>query len=81
MTGLSEIFSVPGGVAKAVLDGPESFLGRHLVGEDPIPPERLWKRLYNTVLHSKPTGLAVDLHQRCRRCAVGYFLIEQFRVG
>jgi L-alanine-DL-glutamate epimerase-like enolase superfamily enzyme len=56
LTGLSEIFSVPGGVAKAVLDGPESFLGRHLVGEDPIPPERLWKRLYNTVLHSNRRG-------------------------
>jgi L-alanine-DL-glutamate epimerase-like enolase superfamily enzyme len=56
ITGLSEIFSVPAGVAKAVLDGPESFLGRHLVGEDPLPPERLWKRLYNTVLHSNRRG-------------------------
>ena len=81
MTGLSEIFSVPGGVAKAVLDGPESFLGRHLVGEDPISLERLWKRLYNTVFHSKPTGLADDLQWRRRRRFVGYFLIEQFRVG
>jgi L-alanine-DL-glutamate epimerase-like enolase superfamily enzyme len=56
ITGLSEIFSVPGGVAKAVLDGPDSFLGRHLVGEDPLPPERLWKRLYDTVLHSNRRG-------------------------
>jgi L-alanine-DL-glutamate epimerase-like enolase superfamily enzyme len=56
ITGLSEIFSVPAGVAKAVLDGPDSFLGRHLVAEDPIPPERLWKRLYNTVLHSNRRG-------------------------
>ena len=48
VTGLSEIFSVPAGVAKSVLDGPESFLGRHLVGADPIPPERLWKRLYTS---------------------------------
>ena len=56
VSGLSEIFSVPAGVAKSVLDGPESFLGRHLVGEDPIPPERLWKRLYDTVLHSNRRG-------------------------
>jgi L-alanine-DL-glutamate epimerase-like enolase superfamily enzyme len=56
ITGLSEIFSVPAGVAKAVLDGPDSFLGRHLVAEDPMPPERLWKRLYNTVLHSNRRG-------------------------
>jgi len=56
LTGFSEIFSVPAGVAKAVLDGPHSFLGRHLVGEDPIPPERLWKHLYNTILHSNRRG-------------------------
>jgi L-alanine-DL-glutamate epimerase-like enolase superfamily enzyme len=56
VSGLSEIFSVPAGVAKAVLHGPESFLGRHLVGEDPLPPERLWKRLYDTVLHSNRRG-------------------------
>jgi L-alanine-DL-glutamate epimerase-like enolase superfamily enzyme len=30
LTGLSEIFSVPGVVAKAVLDGPDSLLGRAL---------------------------------------------------
>jgi L-alanine-DL-glutamate epimerase-like enolase superfamily enzyme len=56
LSGLSEIFSVPAGVAKTVLDGPKSFLGRYLVGEDPIPPDRLWKRLYNTVLHSNRRG-------------------------
>jgi L-alanine-DL-glutamate epimerase-like enolase superfamily enzyme len=56
VTGLSEIFSVPAGVAKAVLDGPKSFLGRHLVGEDPLPPERLWAKLYETVLHSNRRG-------------------------
>jgi L-alanine-DL-glutamate epimerase-like enolase superfamily enzyme len=56
ISGLSEIFSVPPGVAKAVLDGPDSFLGRHLVGEDPVPPERIWARLYNTVLSSNRRG-------------------------
>ncbi len=56
ITGVSELFSVPAGVAKAVLDGPDSYLGRHLVGEDPVPPERLWARLYNTVLHSNRRG-------------------------
>ena len=43
-------------MAKAVLDGRDSFLGRHIIGEDPIPPERLWARLYNTVLHSNRRG-------------------------
>ena len=45
MTGLSEIFCVPPGVARAVLDGPESLFGRLLLGEDPVTPERLWTRL------------------------------------
>ena len=54
--GLSEIFSVPAGVAKVVLDGPDSFLGRHIIGADPVPPERLWTRLYNTVLNSNRRG-------------------------
>jgi len=54
--GISEIFSVPAGVAKAVLDGPDSYLGRHLVGVDPIPPEHVWRRLYNTTLHSNRRG-------------------------
>lgn len=56
ISGLSEIFSVPSGVAKAVLGGRDSFLGRHLIGEDPIPPDRIWSRLWNTVLHSNRRG-------------------------
>jgi L-alanine-DL-glutamate epimerase-like enolase superfamily enzyme len=56
ISGLSEIFSVPPDVAKAVLNGPDSFLGQHLIGEDPVPPERIWARLYNTVLHSNRRG-------------------------
>ena len=39
LTGISEIFVVPPGVARAVLDGPESLFGRMLLGEDPWPPQ------------------------------------------
>ena len=53
LTGLSEIFAVPPGVAKAVLDGPDSFFGRQLIGEDPITPERLWQKLYDIVFKKK----------------------------
>jgi len=56
VSGLSEVFSVPAGVARAVLHGSESFLGRHLIGEDPFPPERLWARLYNSVINSNRRG-------------------------
>lgn len=59
ITGLSEIFSVPPGVAKSVLDGPESFFGRILAGQDPIHPERLRDRLYNSMLHGNRRGWAV----------------------
>jgi hypothetical protein len=36
---LSEVFAVPPAVAKAALDGPDSFFGQWLIGADPIPPE------------------------------------------
>ena len=38
ITGLSEIFAVPPGVARGVLDGPDSLFGHLLVGEDPLLP-------------------------------------------
>src|SRR5262245_41028013 len=59
ITGLSEVFSVPPGVVKAVLDGPDSFFGRLLVGEDPVHPEHLRTRLYNSMLHGNRRGWAV----------------------
>ena len=61
ITGLSEIFCVPPGVARAVLDGPESLFGRLLLGEDPATPDRLWTRLYNSMLHGNRRG------SRCKR--------------
>jgi L-alanine-DL-glutamate epimerase-like enolase superfamily enzyme len=59
ITGLSEIFAVPPAVTQAVLDGPESLFGRLLLGEDPIHPERLWTRLYNSMLHGNRRGWVI----------------------
>jgi L-alanine-DL-glutamate epimerase-like enolase superfamily enzyme len=59
ITGISEIFAVPPGVAKAALDGPDSFFGARLIGEDPIPPERLWAKLYNSMIHGNRRGWAI----------------------
>jgi L-alanine-DL-glutamate epimerase-like enolase superfamily enzyme len=59
ITGLSEIFAVPPGVAKAALDGPDSFFGQLLVGEDPVAPERLWQKLYNSMMHGNRRGWAI----------------------
>lgn len=59
ITGLAELFSVPPDVAKAVLGGPSSVFGQLLVGEDPIVPERLWHKLYNSMMHGNRHGWAM----------------------
>ena len=59
ISGLSEIFTVPPGVARAVLDGRDSFFGRLLVGEELTHPERLWQKLYNSMLHGNRRGWAI----------------------
>jgi L-alanine-DL-glutamate epimerase-like enolase superfamily enzyme len=59
ITGTSEIFSVPPDVAKAALDGPDSWFGKLLVGQDLTHPERLWTLLYNSMLHGNRRGWAV----------------------
>ena len=59
VSGLSEVFAVPPGVARAALDGPDSLFGRQLIGQDPVTPERLRTRLYNGMLHGNRRGWAV----------------------
>jgi L-alanine-DL-glutamate epimerase-like enolase superfamily enzyme len=59
ITGLSEMFGVPAGVARAVVDGTDSLFRHLLVGEDPIPPERLWHKLYNSLMHSNRRGWVI----------------------
>lgn len=59
ISGVAEIFPVPVGVAKAALDGPHSFFGPLLLGENPFPAERLRGRLYDSMLHGSRRGWAV----------------------
>ena len=59
ITGLSEIFCVPPGVARAILDGPDSLIGRELLGEDPVTPERVSNKLYNRMMHANRRGWLV----------------------
>lgn len=59
ITGTSEIFSVPPAVAIAALDGPDSRFGRLLIGQDPVHPEHLRTRLYNSMMHGNRRGWAV----------------------
>lgn len=59
IVGLSEIFAVPAAVVKAVLDGPDSYFGKLLVGTDPLTPERNWRRLYNSLAYRNRRGWAI----------------------
>jgi L-alanine-DL-glutamate epimerase-like enolase superfamily enzyme len=58
VVGLAELFAVPPGVAKAVLDGPDSLFGQLLAGEDVVTPERLRAKLYGSLMHASRRGWA-----------------------
>jgi L-alanine-DL-glutamate epimerase-like enolase superfamily enzyme len=57
--GIAEMFEVPPKVAVACLDGPDSFFGAHLVGQDPNPPKRLWRRLMGSQVARDRAGWAM----------------------
>ncbi len=59
LTGLSELFRVPPGVARSALEGPDSFFGHSVIGAELIHPEAIWNRLYEGMLHSNRRGWAV----------------------
>ncbi|MBV7335086.1 mandelate racemase/muconate lactonizing enzyme family protein [Chloroflexi bacterium TSY] len=59
LIGYSESFRVPPGVAMAVMHGSDSFLGRFLIGEELTHPERLWQKLYDSIMHYNRRGWAL----------------------
>jgi len=59
VTGLSEMFRVPAGVARSVLVGDDSFFGSQVLGQEIIHPEALWNRLYNNMMHSNRRGWVI----------------------
>jgi len=59
VTGISEMFRVPSGVARSALVGPDSFFGAQLFGEEFVHPESVWNRLYESMLHSNRRGWAM----------------------
>ena len=46
-------------MARAVLHGPDSFFGRLLIGEEVTHPERIWQKLYNSMLHGNRRGWVI----------------------
>ena len=59
ITGLSEMFRVPPGVARSALVGPDSFYGSQLINADFEHPEAIWNRLYENMTHSNRRGWAI----------------------
>ena len=58
ITGFSEMFRVPAGVARAALVGPNAFFSA-IIGAELIHPEAIWNRLYDAMLHSNRRGWAI----------------------
>jgi L-alanine-DL-glutamate epimerase-like enolase superfamily enzyme len=56
IVGYSESFRVPPGVARAVMHGRESFFGKVIIGETLTHPERLWQKMYDSMLHYNRRG-------------------------
>ncbi len=56
ISGLSEVFRVPPGVVTATVGGAETHFGRLLLGEELTHPERLWDRMWNSLMHTNRRG-------------------------
>ena len=59
ITGISEMFRVPPGVARSALIGKDSFFGSTFLGIEINHPEAIWNRLYSNMLHSNRRGWAM----------------------
>ena len=59
LVGYAESFRVPPGVARAVMLGRDSFLGKQLIGQTLTHPERLWQRMYDSIMHYNRRGWAM----------------------
>lgn len=59
ITGLSEMFRVPPGVARSALVGMDSIFGSQIVNTEFVHPEAIWNRLYENMLHSNRRGWAM----------------------
>ena len=57
--GYAESFRVPPGVARAVMRGKDSFFGKQIVGQQITHPERLWQKMYDSMLHYNRRGWAL----------------------
>ncbi|MBM3535598.1 MAG: mandelate racemase/muconate lactonizing enzyme family protein [Alphaproteobacteria bacterium] len=59
VSGLSEVFAVPPGVAKSALNGPDSYFGGMLIGREFDTPEQAWRYLHGRLSHRSRRGWAM----------------------
>lgn len=57
--GYAESFRVPPGVARAVMQGDQSFFGEAVIGEEISHPELIWQKLYDRLMHLNRRGWAI----------------------
>jgi L-alanine-DL-glutamate epimerase-like enolase superfamily enzyme len=50
------VFRVPPGVVAATVNGPDSYFGRVLIGQEITHPERLWQRMWDAFMHTNRRG-------------------------
>lgn len=56
LSGLSEVFRVPPGVARAAVGGKDTHFGRLLLGQEITHPERLWQLMWDALIHTNRRG-------------------------
>ncbi len=56
LTGLTEVFRVPPGVAVATVGDEDTHFGRLLIGQEITHPERLWQHMWDSLIHTNRRG-------------------------
>lgn len=59
LKGFAESFRVPMGVARALMHGEKSFFGEVIIGEEITHPERIWQKMYDSMMHFNRRGWGV----------------------
>jgi L-alanine-DL-glutamate epimerase-like enolase superfamily enzyme len=59
LRGISEVFAVPAAVARAALEGPDSFFGVLLIGKEFETPSHAWRYLNGRLAHRSRRGWAM----------------------
>jgi len=59
LKGFAESFRVPVGVARALMHGKKSLFGEIIIGEEITHPERIWQKMYDSLMHYNRRGWGI----------------------